>query len=348
MNFETSHVALMRLRPHLLNYPPEKAQRYLRNVLERLNAMPGVESASMAAPGAVLVGGAAQVSLPRWPDAQAITASYTEAGPQYFRTLQIPVLRGREFNDHDTLHSPPVAIVSETLARLFWHGKAVVGSTVIVNRQPRQVVGIAADIPLQNRGEPQQPYVYLPFWQNPAQLDARLCVRVKGDPVVMIPLLARAATRVDPDVPIAETIPLSVQMGGLISSLRITASFASYAAGLALLLSGLGVYGALAFSVSRRTKEIGIRVALGAKSAEILAMVMREGMTVVLFGAVIGIVLAAAGTGVIRHLLYGSGSGDFQMYGAAALFLAGIGLFACWIPARRAASLDPVTALREE
>lgn len=347
-NFKTSHVALMRLRPRLINYPPEKAQRYLRNVLERLNATPDVEAASMAAPGAVLVGGAAQVSLPGWLDAQAITASYTEAGPQYFRALQIPVLRGREFNRHDTLYSLPVAIVSEALARQFWPGKAIIGSTVIVNQKPREVVGIVADIPLQSRSEPQQPYVYVPFWQNPAQLDARLCIRVKGDPAVMIPLLTRAVTSVDPDVPIAETIPLSVQIDGLISPLRITATFASYAAALALLLSGLGVYGALAFSVSRRTKEIGIRVAVGAKSTEVLAMVLCEGMTVVLFGTGIGIVLTPAATGVIRHLLYGPGSGDFRAYIAAALLLAGIGLFACWLPARRAASLDPVTALREE
>jgi hypothetical protein len=104
----------MRLQPRLVNYPPEKAQRYLRSVIAGLDAMPGVESASMVAPGAVLVGDAARVSLPGWPDAQAITASYTEAGPLYFSTLRIPVLRGREFNNHDTLHASPVAVVSES------------------------------------------------------------------------------------------------------------------------------------------------------------------------------------------------------------------------------------------
>lgn len=233
-NFETSHVALMRLRPRLLNYSPQKAQRYLRDVMERLGAMPGVESASLAAPGAVLVGGDAQVSLPGRATVQSITAQYTEAGPQYFRTLHIPLLRGREFDDRDTLRSPPVAVVSETLAHEFWPGGGVVGSTVIVNQQERQVIGVAADIPLGGRGEPQLPYVYIPFWQNALQIDARLCVRVSGNPAAMIPLLAREAARVDRDVPIAETIPLSLQMAGLIRSLRIAGSLATYAAALAL------------------------------------------------------------------------------------------------------------------
>jgi hypothetical protein len=256
-------------------------------------------------------------------------------------------LRGREFDTHDTVRSVPVAIVSERLARQLWPEGAGIGSTVVVNKQTRQVVGVVADIEWENRGQPPQSYVYIPFWQNPAQGDTRLCIRVRGDPAAMIPLLIRAANRVDPDVPIAETIPLSVQIAGSISDLRIAATFASYAAALAVILSGIGLYGALAFSVSRRTKEIGIRVAVGAESTGVLAMVMREGMTVVVSGAVIGIALAAAGSGLIRHLLYGSES-DVGVYGAAALLVVVIGLLACWIPARRAASVDPITALREE
>lgn len=347
-NFEASHVALMRLRPRLINYPPEKAQRYLRTVVDRLEEMPGVESASMLAPGGVLVGGAAPVSLPGQRDTQAIECGYIEVGPRYFETLRTPILRGREFDKHDTLQAPPVAIVSQTLARQFWPAGTVIGSTLMVNQQPRQVVGIVEDVPLQTRDEPQQPYVYIPFWQNPAQVDARLCIRVKGDPAAMLPLLVREANRVDPDVPIAETITLPVRVAASISDLRITASFACYAAALAILLSAVGLYGALAFSVSRRTKEIGIRMAVGAKSREVLAMVMREGMAVILFGVAIGVAPAVASTRVIRHLLYGSGAGDARIYAIAALIVVCAGLLACWVPARRAASVDPVIALREE
>jgi putative ABC transport system permease protein len=179
-------------------------------------------------------------------------------------------------------------------------------------------------------------------------MDARLCIRVNGDPAAMIPRLVRVANRVDPAVPVVETIPLSVQMAGSISSLRITATFVTYAAGLALLLSGVGLYGVLAFSVSRRTKEIGIRLAVGAKPIVVFVMLLSEGMTAVCFGAVFGVPLAIAAAGLVRHLLYGSGASDFRIYAGAALIISAIGLLACWIPAQTAARLDPVTALREE
>jgi len=348
INFEASHVALMRLRPRLLQYPPEKAHQFLRAAIERLDGLPAVESASIVTTGAALVGGSARVSLGGWADSQSIECGHIEIGPRYFETLRTPVLRGREFNRRDTVHSPAVTIVSEALARRFWPTGNVIGATLMVNQQPRQVVGIVKDIPLQNRGKATQPYVYTPSWQNPTQVDARLLIRVKGDPAAMLPMLVREVNRVDPDVPIAETITLPMQTAGAISELRITAGFVSYAAVLAVLLSAIGLYGAMAFSVSRRTKEIGIRLAIGAEPAEVLVIVMREGMSVVFAGVAIGLVLAIAGTRVIWHLLYGSGAADAQLYAAAAVVVAFVGLLACWVPARRAASVEPLIALREE
>jgi len=347
-NFEASHVALMRLRPRLIKYPPQKAQQFLRTVMEQLQLAPGVESASMVGGGGVLLGGSGKVSLPEWPDTQALECGQIEIGPRYFETLQTPVLRGREFDRRDTIQSPPVAIINESLARRFWPAGTVIGSAVMVNRRRRQVVGVVKDVPLQTRGTPPEPYVYTPFWQNPELVDARLCVRVKGDPAAMLPALVREVNRVDPDVPIAETITLPLQMAGLIRSLQITASFVSYAAVLAIVLSAVGLYGALAFAVSRRTKEIGIRMAVGARSAAVLLMVIREGMTVIFVGIAIGVFLAMAATGIVRHLLYGSGAADAQVYSAAALVVCCVSFFACWVPARRAASVEPVSALREE
>jgi predicted permease len=347
-NFEASRVALMRLRPRLLKYSPEKAERFLRTAIERLEATPGVESASMVGTGVVLLGHSARVSLPEWPDPQALESGYIDVGPQYFETLRTPVLRGREFDGRDTVHSPLVAIVSEILARRLWPTGTVIGSRLMVNRRPHQVIGVVQDVPLQTRGTPPMPYVYTAFWQNPAQVDARLCVRVKGDPAAMLPALVREVNRVNPDVPIAETITLPLQLAGSIRSLRITASFVSYAGVLAILLSAIGLYGALAFSVSRRTREIGIRMAVGARPAEVLLMVIREGMTVILVAIATGIGLAVAATGAVRHLLYGSGVADVKVYAAAAVVVASVGLIACWIPARRAASVEPVIALKDE
>ncbi|HLY20153.1 MAG TPA: FtsX-like permease family protein, partial [Bryobacteraceae bacterium] len=345
-NYEASHVALMRLRPRLLKYPPGKAQRFLRLAVERLESASGVESVSMVGNGAVLVGHNAPVALPAWTN--SIHCRYSEIGPRYFETLRAPVLRGREFDPRDTPQSSPVAIVGEALARRLWPAGNPVGATVVVNGQARQVVGVVADIALQTRGEAIQPYVYVPFWQNPEQLDARLAIRVKSDPASMLPALAHEVNQVDPDVPIAETITLPLQMEGSIRSERVTGAFVSYAALLAVLLSGIGLYGTQSFSVSRRTREMGIRLAVGARPAAVLAMVVREGMSVIAVSIAAGIGLAIAGTRLVRHLLYGSGAADLQMYIAAALVVAAVGLFACWIPARRASRVDPSSALRQE
>ena len=205
-----------------------------------------------------------------------------------------------------------------------------------------------AYVPLENAGRPPGPAVYRPFWQNPAQLDARLAIRVKGDPAAMLPALMREVHAVDLDVPIAETITLPVQMAGVIRTERVTGSFVSYAAVLAVLLSGIGLYGTLAFSVSRRTREIGIRLAVGARPGAVLAMVVREGMGVMAGGVAFGVGLAFAGERMARHLLHGSATGDARMYIAAALVVACVGLFACWMPARRASRIDPMRALRQD
>jgi putative ABC transport system permease protein len=350
VNFEASHVALMRLRPNLVQYSPKEAQRFLHNAIARLETLPGVESVSMVSTGAPLVGWSAQVSLRPSADLQEIECGHIEVGPRYFETLQTPVLRGREFNSHDDSHSLPVAIVSEALAHRLWPDSAAIGANLFVNHMPRQVVGIVKDIPLQNRAQPTEPYVYTPSWQNAAQVDARLLMRVKSDPAALLPLLVREVNPVDPNVPIAETITLPIQIAGAgnISELRITAGFVSYAALLAVLLSAIGLYGVMAFSVSRRKKEIGIRLAVGAKPAEVLLMVIREGMAVIFTGVAIGIVLALVAARLLWHLLYGSGAGDASLYAAAAAVLACIGLLACWVPARRAASIEPLIALREE
>lgn len=348
MNYESSHVALMRLRPRLVRDSPEKAQRFLHRVMERLQELPGVESASMVGNGAVLLGQSARVALPGWPDALALHSGYIEIGARYFETVHTPLLRGREFDARDTVESPPVAVVSATMARRLWPAGAAIGATIAVNGKPRQVVGIVEDVPWQPRGEPLRPYVFVPFWQTAGEVDARLCVRVKGDPAAALPALTREVNRVDPDVPIAETITLPMQISGGIQEERLTAGFVSFAAALAVLLSAVGLYGALAFAVSRRTKEIGIRMAVGAESRTVLATVIREGMSVVLAGFALGVPLALAGERVVRHLLYGPGSMDAAVYAAAALAAGVAGLAACWIPARRAASIEPVMALREE
>jgi predicted permease len=347
-SFESSHVALMRLRPRLVKYTPERAQRFQREAVQRLAAVLGVESVSMVGVGAVLGGGGAAVSLPGWTASQRVRVGYNEIGPRYFETLRAPLLGGREFDDHDSPASPRVAIVTATLARRLWTDRSPIGATITVGDTPHQVVGVVTDVQLQSRAETIRPFVYVPFWQNPAQVDSRLCIRVAGDPAAMLPALAREVNRVDPDVPIAEIITLPIQMAGWVRPARISAAFVGYAAALATLLTAIGLYGTLAFAVSRRTKEIGIRMALGAARARVLALIVREGMIVVAAGVVAGLGLAAAGSRIVTHLLYGSASADWIFHAAAAVLVSLVGLLASLVPARRAAAVEPLVALRHE
>ena len=347
-SLEASHVALMRLRPRLMKYPPAQAQRFQRDVVQRLAAVPGVESVSMVGIGAVLGGGNTQVGFPNWTGDQRIRAGYNEIGPRYFETLRMPMLSGREFDDRDGLQSPRVAIVNETLARRLWPTSSPIGATIIARNVVQQVVGVVADAHIGSRTEAVEPFVYAPFWQNPQQIDSRLAIRVAGDPAATLPALIREVGRVDPDVPIAETITLPLQLAGWARPVRLTATFVVYAAGLAVLLTAIGLYGTLAFAVSRRTREIGIRVALGAARARVLALVIGDGMTVVVTGALAGVALAAAGSRLVAHLLYGSAAADWLFYVAGALSVLAVGFAASLMPARRAAAVEPLVALRHE
>jgi predicted permease len=347
-HFDAAHVALLRIRPRAAHYTPERAQQFVRAAIQRLEALPAVESATMVGTGAVLVGNNAQAALPEWIGTRSIHCTYLRIGPRYFETLRTPVLRGREFDQRDNLQSPAVALVSESLARTLWPGGAAIGALVEVNGRPHQVVGIAADVTLQNRTEAQRPYVYTPYWQNAAQVETQLAVRVKGDPAAMLPEIVREVGRGDPDVPIGNTVTLAADMAAGISSERITGAFLSFAAGLSVVLAGIGLYGVLAYSMSHRTREIGIRMAVGATAAGVRRMVVREGMAVVLTGVAAGVGLSLGGAREVRHLLYGSGAGDAAIYAAAAVLVAAVGLLACWIPARRAAAIEPMSALREQ
>ena len=347
-NYDTSHVALMRVRPRLIKYTPDQAQRFQREVIRQVRALPAVESVSMVGIGTILGGGSATAGLPGWPDGQQVTVGYNEIGPAYFATLRTPLLRGREFDDRDTVQSPAVAIVNDTLATRFWPGGQAIGSMILVAGTARQVVGVVADVSMTSRSERAESWVFTPFWQNPGEIDSRIAVRSAGDPAALLAELSRTVHRIDPDVPIAETITLPVRMAALTRPVRVSALFVGYAASLAILLTAVGLYGTLAFAVSRRTKEIGIRLALGAGRGRVIRAVVREGVIVALAGGAAGILLAMGASRVLSHLLYGSAEADWMFYAGAAIIIACVALGASLVPARRAAVVEPIVALRQE
>ena len=156
-------------------------------MIEQLRALPSVESVSMVGIGSILGGGSATAGLAGWPKSQQLTVQYNEIGPAYFATLRTPLLRGREFDDGDTVPSPAVAIVNDMLARRFWPDGHAIGSTILVGGTARQVVGVVADVSMKSRSEAAEIWVYTPFWQNPGAIDSRIAVRTARDPATLLP-----------------------------------------------------------------------------------------------------------------------------------------------------------------
>jgi putative ABC transport system permease protein len=352
-HFEPSPVALMRLAPSFgasarQRYPPAKAEALHRTVLQRLSQLPGVVASCLfTANGPLLDGRPVTVSRPEVAGAPAIEAGWHAISPGFFSVLGIPLRQGRDFDPRDIRDAPRVAIVSERLAQLLWPGRDALGSTLTVNGEaPARVVGIVADVTARAAGQPVTPHVYRPFGQE-GGLDARYAVRVQGDPAAALPALVRAVTDVDSEVSVRDTSSMEEALAGEeLRNVRMTAAIATYGALLSVLLSAIGIYGTVAFSVARRTREIGVRIAVGAGPRDVVALILREEMRTVLAGMLAGLALAWGGSRLVRHLLYGSAPEDLIPYAVAAVVVAAAAVLACWLPSRRAAALDPMTALR--
>jgi predicted lysophospholipase L1 biosynthesis ABC-type transport system permease subunit len=241
-----------------------------------------------------------------------------------------------------------VAVINETLRRRLWPQGSAVERTLILNDQPYQVVGVSKDARLRNALEDPQPFLYLPYWQNNIrpQIDGRLLIRVAGDTQTMLPSLRRVIVAVDPQVPLGDAMSLGLQIDAIFKSVMLTSAVVTWAGALAFFLSMLGLYGVLAFAVSARTREIGIRMALGAKRSDVLRLVIAQGLRLALAGVGIGLLAAYAATRLMKSLLYGVSATDPLTFILIALLLIGVTLLACWIPARRATKVDPLSALR--
>jgi predicted permease len=351
-NFDPQHVVTLRLRPALLNYNPEKAQAFTREVVRRLEGAPGVQSVSLAKVSMAWPrSGYVRVRLPEQvsnrPEEQ-LQVEYHEIAPRLFETLRIPLIKGRDFNDGDVAGAPRVVIVNETLAKQMWPGGEPLERILVVNEQPYRVAGVLKDAQLRNAAEAPMPFLYLPYWQNNLrpQIDSQIVARVTGDPQTMLPGLRRTIVAVDPQVPIGEATSLVWQINAVFKSVMLTSSVVTWTGALAFFLSMLGLYGVLAFAVGARTREIGIRMALGAKRSDVLRLVIAQGLRLALAGVGIGLLAAYAATRLMKSLLYGVSATDPLTFILIALLLMGVALLACWIPARRATKVDPLAALR--
>jgi predicted permease len=349
ISFNPNGVALLRVRPALLHYSPANAQQVQIEVIHRLEALPGVESVSLARGQGLFWRSCCDFAVST-PDAdrESRTVSGHVVGPRYFETLQIPFLAGREFEEKDRMGTPLVAIVNETLAHQLWADVSVVGRTLLINKRPYEVIGVAKDAHLRNAGETSQPFVYVCFWQRAEEIDSRIGVRVKGDPAAILPAIRREISSIDPSMPVNEDMPMTQQVAGVFMPVRLSAAVMSSAAGLALLVSVLGLYAVMAFFVGQRTREIGVRIALGARPQGVLKLILKRGFLLAVLGCTIGFGLTVLLSRLLSTWLYGVAPMDYESFFIGGMILIGGALLSSYLPARAAARVDPLTALRQD
>jgi predicted permease len=347
LGFQPGHLLVFQLDARDSGYRDTRLLDFYERVLDRVTQVPGVRSAGLSR-YALLDGGATRDS---------ITASAAPGGSigvhvhfvssRYFETMGIPLVAGRDLLSQDREGAPRVAVVNESLARLLGGTAAAVGSRVQYDTQDSDVaiVGLAADARYTSLREPAPPTLYVPYRQYPARR-ATFSVRVDGAPLAAAGIVRRAIDEIDPHVPWFE---VSSQESVIDTSLRQERLFAGAAAGfagLALLLAALGIYGTVSYAVTTRTREIGIRMALGAERASVVGLVLRESLVPVVGGVAIGLLAAAATTQVLQSMLFGLTPRDVPTMLAATAGLIASALIAVWLPCRRATTVDPMSALR--
>ncbi|PYT94681.1 MAG: hypothetical protein DMG38_29615, partial [Acidobacteria bacterium] len=330
-NMDLHHVLGLRLPVSLIHYPPDRARTFKQEVIRRLRELPGVESVSLAK-GQGLVWNpwlSGRATLPgkiyTKPEEQP-RVSVKPIAPDYFATLRIPLVSGRDFNDSDKPGSPPVAIVNETLARQITATPFPLGQTVLIDDKPYQIVGLVKDAQIRSDVQGPLPVAYTAFWQDETLLEARMCIRVAGDPSAALSMIRKAIAGIDPQVPVTEAMPLMDQVRGAYTDTRVASAVLSCAAFLALILSAMGLYGIVSYEVGRRTKEIGVRVALGAKRRDVVHLFLRQGLAVVVTGVIFGSALAFATARLLGAWLFGVGSADPVSFGVAATILLAVTL----------------------
>jgi putative ABC transport system permease protein len=335
-------------------YPEETQQvQFYHDVIERLQKLPGVEA---VAAGVNLPLGASDFSIgrsfipegrPKNSD-ESRNASYSVTTPDYFRALRIPLISGRAFNERDTATSPKVAIVNKTLAtRIFGSPEAAIDKRISIWRDEdfaREIVGVVGDAKTSGLDQENDAQIYVPHPQEPWSF-MTLVVRTAGDPASLAPAVRREVLAVDKEQPLFNVQTMEEAVSKTMATRRVSVIVFSFFAGTALLLAAIGIYGVMAYSVSQRTQEIGIRMALGAQTGDVLRMVVRQGMTLTLIGVVAGLGGALALTRILANLLFGVGATDPATFTAISLLLTFVALLACYLPARRAAKLNPVIAL---
>ena len=336
------------------HYTNERTAVFWQQLLERLRALPGVTHAAATAslPAAALGFSRSPVavegeSLP--PVHERVMPNRSTVTPGFFATLDIPVKQGRDFSWRDQPGSPAAVILNETLARRLFPNQNPIGRRVITGIQsiPREVVGVVGDVRSQNLAQLPTEEMYYAAAQVEGQFQT-VVIRSTRPAGSLRPEIVAAVHAVDPGVPVAEVESYTEQLAGAIADRRLAMTLLGGFAGLALALAGMGIYSVIAYSVAQRTGEFGIRMALGAGPRQVITLVMNEGLKLALIGLGLGLVAAFAVTRLMQQMLFEVSATDPVIFIGVAAFLCAIAALACFIPARRATKVDPMTALRAD
>ena len=352
--FKADSLVQFKVDAPLLNYNNARALDFYHRLQERLAAVPGVTRASMISCAVMedcLQMRTVAVEGYQGKENENLNPLAMEVGPGYFATLGTPLLQGRDFNEADRLTAPKVAIVNQAFATYFFQNENPIGRRFRFGRSnvfDIEIVGVVKDAKHGNMREKQWRQVYLPYGQNDAQGEMTFYVRAGMDPAALGAVIRREVSRLDANMPVAEMRTLVSQIDRLITTERLVSGLATAFGVLATLLAAVGLYGVMAFIVARRTREIGIRMALGALRGRVLWLVMREVAVVTGAGIALGLPLALAAGRLVQSQLFGVESGDLLTLAGAAVVISLAAALAGFLPARRATTIDPINALRYE
>jgi predicted permease len=361
--FDTDQVLLVRLNLNtrkLLPFDPEGDEQQVarvralqQQIIERVRALPGVTAASfsMVVP---LSGASFKFDFfiegqPLRPGEQRANGNYV--GPDYHRTMGIPIIAGRDFSEQDRQGAPGVAIINETLARRFFAGQRAVGQRLRLDEKDPwlEIIGVARDFKYEQLTEAPLPQLDLPsLQQRHYNSSSTFAVRSTGAGAPLIPALRREIAASAPAVPIIDVRMMAEQLGDSIAAARMAATLTALFGGLALLIAVIGLYGVMSYTVTQSTRELGIRMALGAQPRDVLRLVVGQGMALTVVGVALGLIAAFALTRLMKTLLFSVEATDPLTFMLVALSLLGVALLACYVPARRATKVDPLVALRYE
>ena len=355
--FDTRNLLTMRVSLPALKYDtPAKQAEFYRDVLERMAAVPGAEAGAavqtLPLDGSNSWRGVDIEGHPVTDPGQRISVGYLIVTPDYFRAMKIPLQAGRAFTAQDAANAPRVAIVNEMMARQYWpEDKSPVGRRIRFGTNEKEpwmtVVGMVRDVRHQNVARPPRPELYVPLEQQPTRA-MTLVVRTQREPLSMVAAAREAIWSVDRNQPLYAVRSMEQVVADRVSGEKATAQVMGFLSALALLLAAVGIYGVIAYTVSERTQEIGIRLALGAQPSDILRLVLRQGFVLVAIGVVLGLGVAFGTMRLLASILVGVAPTDPLTYSANAAFLLLVALLASYIPARRATRVSPVRALRYE